>query len=42
MPHGVASPKELKRGDLVTMDFGCIYGGIVLTSPGPYAWGRRG
>jgi Xaa-Pro aminopeptidase len=27
MPHGVASPKELERGDLVTMDFGCINGG---------------
>ncbi len=27
MPHGVASTKELEQGDLVTMDFGCIYQG---------------
>lgn len=27
MPHGVASDKVIERGDLVTMDFGCIYNG---------------
>ena len=25
MPHGVASPKELAPGDLVTMDFGAVF-----------------
>ena len=23
MPHGVASPKVIETGDLVTLDFGC-------------------
>ncbi len=27
MPHGVASEKILEDGDMVTMDFGCIYKG---------------
>ena len=27
LPHGVASHKEIKMGELVTMDFGCIYEG---------------
>ncbi|MBM7555213.1 M24 family metallopeptidase [Halanaerobacter jeridensis] len=27
MPHGVASDKEIEAGDLVTMDFGCVYQG---------------
>ena len=27
MPHGVASTKKLKLGELVTMDFGCVYEG---------------
>ena len=27
MPHGVASEKEVKAGDVVTMDYGAIYGG---------------
>ena len=27
LPHGVASDKEIKAGELVTMDFGCIYDG---------------
>jgi len=27
LPHGVASDKEIKIGELVTMDFGCIYEG---------------
>lgn len=25
MPHGVASDKQLQAGDLVTMDFGCVF-----------------
>lgn len=27
LPHGVASEKLVEKGDLVTMDFGCIYNG---------------
>ena len=27
MPHGVASEKKIEVGDLVTMDFGCVYQG---------------
>lgn len=27
MPHGVASDKEINMGDLLTMDFGCVYNG---------------
>jgi Xaa-Pro aminopeptidase len=26
LPHGVASDKKLAKGDLVVLDFGCIYG----------------
>lgn len=27
MPHGTASGKKIEKGDLVVMDFGCIYNG---------------
>lgn len=27
MPHGVASNKEVKDGELITLDFGCLYEG---------------
>ncbi|NSW90963.1 MAG: aminopeptidase P family protein [Firmicutes bacterium] len=27
MPHGVASEKEIEAGDIITMDYGTIYGG---------------
>mgnify|MGYP002515749284 CR=1 FL=1 len=27
LPHGVPSEKEIRSGEFVTMDFGCIYGG---------------
>lgn len=27
MPHGVASDKKIKRNELITMDFGCLYNG---------------
>lgn len=27
MPHGVPTEKKIERGDFVTMDFGCLYGG---------------
>lgn len=29
MPHGVASPKVIEQGDLITIDFGCYYEGYV-------------
>lgn len=29
MPHGVASSKQIEKGDLVTMDYGCYYEGYV-------------
>lgn len=29
MPHGVASNKEIEKGDFVTFDFGCYYDGYV-------------
>lgn len=28
MPHGRASTKKIKKGELVTLDFGCIYNGF--------------
>jgi Xaa-Pro aminopeptidase len=28
LPHGVASDKKLKKGELVTLDFGCVYKGF--------------
>jgi Xaa-Pro aminopeptidase len=28
LPHGRASTKKLKKGELVTLDFGCIYNGF--------------
>jgi len=27
MPHGIASEKKLRKGDFVTIDFGCLYQG---------------
>ncbi|HHX37038.1 MAG TPA: aminopeptidase P family protein [Clostridiaceae bacterium] len=27
LPHGVASEKKIEPGDVIVMDFGCIYGG---------------
>ena len=27
LPHGVPSEKEIRAGEFVTMDFGCVYGG---------------
>ncbi|MGM0215557.1 M24 family metallopeptidase [Enterococcus sp. AZ109] len=29
LPHGVASEKVIERGELITLDFGCIYKGYV-------------
>src|ERR1035437_7233431 len=28
LPHGAASDKKLRKGELVTMDFGCVYRGF--------------
>jgi Xaa-Pro aminopeptidase len=28
LPHGIASDKLIERGDMVTLDFGCIYNGF--------------
>ena len=28
LPHGVASDKKIKKGELVTLDFGCVYKGF--------------
>lgn len=29
LPHGVASEKEIEKGDFITLDFGCYYNGYV-------------
>ena len=29
MPHGVASDKKIEEGDLIVVDFGCVYDGYV-------------
>lgn len=29
LPHGVASDKEIEKGDFITLDFGCYYNGYV-------------
>jgi Xaa-Pro aminopeptidase len=28
LPHGIASQKKIEKGDPVTLDFGCVYGGF--------------
>lgn len=28
LPHGIASDKKIEKGDMVTLDFGCIYNGF--------------
>ncbi len=28
LPHGLASDKKIEKGDMVTLDFGCIYNGF--------------
>jgi Xaa-Pro aminopeptidase len=35
LPHGVASEKMIEQGDLITLDFGCVYQGYVSDIPLP-------
>lgn len=42
MPHGVASDKEIEEGDMVTIDFGCIYNGYVSDMTRTFAVGDPG
>ncbi|HHX03062.1 MAG TPA: aminopeptidase P family protein [Tissierellia bacterium] len=40
LPHGVASDKIMQRGELVTLDFGCIYNGYCSDMTRTFALGR--
>lgn len=42
MPHGVASEKIIEEGDMVTIDFGCIYNGYVSDMTRTFAVGDPG
>jgi len=42
MPHGVASDKEVERGDMITIDFGCYYEGYVSDMTRTFALGDPG
>lgn len=42
MPHGVASDKVIEEGDMVTIDFGCIYNGYVSDMTRTFAVGDPG
>lgn len=42
MPHGVASDKQIEAGDMVTIDFGCIYNGYVSDMTRTFAVGDPG
>lgn len=42
LPHGVASEKRIKQGDLITLDFGCIYQGYVSDITRTFAIGDPG
>lgn len=42
MPHGVASDKEIEKGDMITIDFGCIYNGYVSDMTRTFALGDPG
>lgn len=42
MPHGVASDKEIERGDMITIDFGCYYKGYVSDMTRTFAFGDPG
>ncbi|MGO2637702.1 M24 family metallopeptidase [Enterococcus viikkiensis] len=42
LPHGVASEKMIKQGDLITLDFGCVYQGYVSDITRTFAIGDPG
>ena len=42
MPHGVASPKIIEQGDMITLDFGCYYEGYVSDMTRTFAIGDPG
>jgi Xaa-Pro aminopeptidase len=42
MPHGVASEKKIEQGDMITIDFGCIYKGYVSDMTRTFALGDPG
>lgn len=42
LPHGVASQKTIAQGDLITLDFGCIYQGYVSDITRTFAIGDPG
>lgn len=42
LPHGVASEKVIEKGDMVTLDFGCVYQGYVSDITRTFAIGDPG
>ncbi|MCE2502902.1 MAG: aminopeptidase P family protein [Chlorobi bacterium] len=42
LPHGRASTKKVKKGELVTLDFGCIYNGFNSDMTRTFALGEPG
>lgn len=40
LPHGRASNKKMKKGELVTLDFGCIYNGFNSDMTRTFGFGR--
>ncbi|MGM0339752.1 xaa-Pro aminopeptidase [Enterococcus sp. AZ007] len=40
LPHGVASSKKIEHGDLITLDFGCVYQGYVSDITRTFAIGE--
>ncbi|MBR3641109.1 MAG: aminopeptidase P family protein, partial [Oscillibacter sp.] len=40
MPHGVPTEKPLRRGEFVTMDFGCVFGGYCSDMTRTFALGE--
>ncbi|MGX7203871.1 M24 family metallopeptidase [Enterococcus pingfangensis] len=42
LPHGVASEKMIQQGDMITLDFGCVYQGYVSDITRTFAIGDPG
>lgn len=42
LPHGRASDKKVKKGELITLDFGCIYNGFNSDMTRTFALGKPG